>query len=234
MATSSEVNSCCDDKDGGENIKLRPLSKHRDTKTPQGEVNICSRQENEPDRLETSPFHPSKHNSLVHLRSSFFSKSLTNTNLSPMEHTQGTKLKAYHKEPSKSLDRPNSTTCHIGVQSPNPYFSRLSINDAKSSNFRSCQMDPICNAKLSRLTCELEYAKKQVEYLEDVLRMKDLEDEEDGSSTDADFVDLDQGTIIENIVFMFKIRSHSSKSEVYYASNYFFLHFRWWNNLQQN
>jgi len=55
---------------------------------------------------------------------------------------------------------------------------------------RSCQSDPMCNAKFSRLSSELEDAKMQIQYLEDILKMNDIED--DGSSNDADFLELEQ------------------------------------------
>merc|ERR1712079_119322 len=93
----------------------------------------------------------------------------------------------------KSLNICNDRSSFLNIHPSQLCSSKLTHNcDTKIHSQRSCQDDPICNAKFSRLSTELENAKKQVQYLEDILKMKELEDDENGSSTDADFVDLDQ------------------------------------------
>jgi hypothetical protein len=162
-----------------------------------GEVNIGLNQENEPDKLETSPFHPSKFNTPVHLRSlrsSYFSKELHNDNISPPGYDYiNSKNSKSHGEGINNMDNFTNRAAAVNGHSSRRFSSKLTLTNSKDCYKRSCTTDPICNAKFTRLTSELQNAKKQVQYLEDILKMKDLEDEEDGSSTDADFIDFDQG-----------------------------------------
>ena len=192
LANSSEFDSNYGFGESRENIKLREISKQNDNRKSMGEVNICLDQDNEPDKLENSPFHPSKHNTPVHLRSlrsSYFSKELQNDNISPpgFDYINPKNSKS-HGEGTKNKNNLTNRTASSRL-----FSSKLTITDSKNCYLRSCQTDPICNAKFTRLTSELQNAKKQVQYLEDILKMKDLEDDEDGSSTDADFIDFDQG-----------------------------------------
>ena len=195
LATSSEFDSSFGTVENAENIQLHKMPKFRGNKKVTGQVNICSGQANEPDKLGNSPFHPSAYNSPIHIRSSYAVKDSFDKNQSPPAYSfHGDKSTESFDPKKKSL---KSCTDRASVLKINPsqlFSPKLTNNsDPKTHCQRSCKDDPICNAKFSRLTSELENAKKQVQYLEDILKMKDLEDDENGSSTDADFVDLDQG-----------------------------------------
>ena len=201
LATSSEVeyNSSCDVREVGEGIKMHQISNYQGD--PINEIaNICTNQENKPGKPEASPFQYLNLNSPIHLSSSCFSKQLQLPNLSPPEydpnHIQNSK---FYVTGSNSLDRTTYRSSVVNVEQSQPLSTRFKVGliDGPTNCYtRTCQEDPVCNAKFSRLTSELEDAKKQVQYLEDILKMKDIEDEEDGSSTDADFIDLEQGTLL--------------------------------------
>ena len=189
LATSSEFDSSFGGKENAENIKLCDMSKFRENKTI-GQVNICAGQEKEPDKLGNSPFHPSALNSPIHIRPSNIKQNSCDANQPPPAYSfrEEFSSKPVHSNIKSSISRKSSL---LNIN-PSKLFSSKFTN-TKTFNLRSCQDDPICNAKFSRLTSELENAKKQVQYLEDILKMKDLEEEENESSTDADFIDLDQG-----------------------------------------
>ena len=164
-----------------------------------GEVNMCIDEEKEPDKLQDSPFRTSKHNTPVHirsLRSSYFSKELRNDSASPPGYDYiNNKNSKSHEDGIKTMDSITNRSSPVPGHSSRLFSSKFSDTNSKNCYLRSCQTDSICNAKFSRLTSELQTAKKQVQYLEDILKMQDLEDEDDGSSTDADFIDFDQGMI---------------------------------------
>ena len=193
LATSSEFDSSFGAKENSENIKLQDISKFRKNET-MGQVNICTGQEMEPDKLGNSPFHPSALNSPIHLLSSNAKQYSIDANQPPPAYSIREKDSTESLKSNVKLSRNRNLQTSVLNMNPSTLFSsRLTKNSPNHCYVRSCQDDPICNAKFSRLTSELESAKKQVQYLEDILKMKDLEEEENGSSTDADFIDLDQG-----------------------------------------
>ena len=186
-----------------EGIKLRQMSRIEGNNV-RGRVNISSHQENEPDNLETSPFHPSTFDSPSHPLSANHSNLLTDVKLGPTKYDSIHSMDStMYLEDTDIVNGSSYPSRNIDVQPSHLASTTFTTTNPKYKHTRSCLDDPVCNAKLSKLTSELENAKKQVQYLEDMLKMKDvegeeeedMEDNEDGSSTDADFIDLDQGSI---------------------------------------
>ena len=168
-----------------------------------GTVNISPHQENEPDNLETSPFHPSTFDSPSTQFSANHSNQLTDVKLGPTKYDSIDSMNSTtHREDNDIVNGSSYPSRNIDVQPSHIFSSTFTTTNPKYKHTRACLDDPVCNAKFSKLTSELEDAKKQVQFLEDMLKMKDVEGEEeedvednDGSSTDADFIDLDQGSI---------------------------------------
>ena len=224
LANSSEFDFICGVDDYKESIKLRQMSRIEGSNVT-GAVNISSHQENEPDNLETSPFHPSTFESPSHQLSASHSNQLTDVKFGPTKYDSIHSMDStMHLEDTDIVNGSSYPSRNIDVQPSHLISSTFATTNPKYKHTRSCLDDPVCNAKFSKLTSELEDAKKQVQYLEDMLKMKDVEGEEeedvednDGSSTDADFIDLDQGSIV--ITFLYIAYSHKSVILYFGAEN---------------
>ena len=193
-STDIDYNSSCDIQEDDRGIQMRKISDHKcDTKP--SEVGDYKSQTDKLDKLETYPLDYLNLSSPIHPNSSCFSKQLHLSELSRPEYYSNDAR--YDGKGSNTLERSSYHASVVNVQLSEPLSTRTTVgllSGPKSSYVRTCQASGMCNAKFSSLNSELEEAKRQIKYLEDVLKMQEMEDEEDGSSTDADFIDLEQGT----------------------------------------
>ena len=198
LATSSEedLDSTYEVKEYEGNIKMQEMSKHQNPAI-RSRTDDCTEYKNTPDIQQIEYLDL---NSPNNINSSCFSKTSRFSNISPPQYESGDISNSTYGQ--KGSNSPTKSAYHASVVNVQPSQTlsaqrcEVGLLDVPAGGpyIRSCQSDPMCNAKFSRLSSELEDAKMQIQYLEDILKMNDIED--DGSSNDADFLELEQGNII--------------------------------------